>query len=259
MKLSSADITKGTTAELKTKRPAKVLATLRRPRRNREKGDSTMVQHKSMPRWAQWTAGSVLVGVAVTAGITSLVINAAHGWESGLAMAITFGLADIGKITIPMVAVAIGWSMQMRWTLVACAIVSLICAASYYLNTSGQALLNRQQAATVASDTAKRVVELEADMASANALADTETKKKGCGPKCESFRQQAQNASQQLQEAREARAAIPLRESSGLAVLASLVTHTGASEAARWENALKALLSILLLETLVYLSIPAGR
>ena len=158
-----------------------------------------------------------------------------------------------------MVAVAIGWTWQTKWTLAVCAIVSLVCAASYYLNTSGQALLNRQQAMTRANDMAKRVAELEAEMATANALADTEMRKNGCGPKCESFRQQAHNASQRLQEAREVRAAIPLREASGLAVLASLLTQVSAVEAARWETGLKALLSILLLETLVYLSIPGGQ
>ena len=166
-----------------------------------------MGNHNTMPRWGKWVAGVTLIGVAVAAGITSLVINVAHGWESGLATAITFGLADVGKIVIPMVAVAIGWSMQMRWTLVACAIVSLFCASGYYLDRSGQALLGKQHVADVAADKAKRVSELEADLARANALADAESKNKGCRDKCAAFRQQAQNASQALAGAKEAQAA----------------------------------------------------
>jgi hypothetical protein len=43
-----------------------------------------------------------------------------------------------------------------------------------------------------------------------------------------------------------------------MAVLASLVTLTSAHEAARWETGLKTLLSIILLETHVYWSIPSG-
>ena len=204
-------------------------------------------------------AGVTLVGVAVAAGITSLVINVAHGWESGLATAITFGLADVGKIVIPMVAVAIGWSMQMRWTLVACAIVSLFCASGYYLDRSGQALLGKQHVADVAADKAKRVSELEADLARANALADAESKNKGCRDKCAAFRQQAQNASQALVGAREARAASGVAETSGMAALIASLTARNESTVARWLTGLKAGLSILLLECLVYLSIPGGQ
>ena len=218
-----------------------------------------MVQHKSMPRWAQWTAGSVLVGVAVAAGVTSLVINISHGLESGLATAVTFGLADVGKIVIPMVAVAIGWTMQIHWTLVACAVVSLFCASSYYLDRSGQALLGKQHEADVAADKAKRVSELEADLARANALADAESKNKGCRDKCAAFRQQAQNASQALVGAREARAASGVAETSGMAVLLASLTARNESTVARWLTGLKAGLSILLLECLVYLSIPGGQ
>jgi hypothetical protein len=214
-----------------------------------------MANHKTLPRLGQYAAGGVLIAVAVTSGIVSLTLNAVHGFESSLATSVTFILADVAKISLPLVCGLIGWTWQTRLTLVACALVSLMAAASFYLDTSGQALLNRQHAASVASDSARQVAELESDRTRAQALADAECKA-GRGPRCREYLTQAREAADALSQARKARAGAKPAETSGLAVLASMASGTDETTAARWVTGLKALLAIVLLESLVYLSIP---
>jgi hypothetical protein len=218
-----------------------------------------MKEHRSLPRWGQWASGLTLIAVGVSAGATSLVLNTLHGYESGLATAILFALADVGKTALPIVCVAIGWTLQTRLTLAVCAVVSVTCAASYYLDNSGRQLFGQEHGAAVAADRAKSIAELEQELATANALAADEAKKRGCGEKCQAFRADAVKASQRLQDAREARAATPVAAPSGLVVLAASVASTDEFSAGRWVMGLKALLAIILLETLVYLSIPGGQ
>lgn len=217
-----------------------------------------MAEHKTLPRWGQYVAGGVLLAVAVTSGAVSLALNITHGLESSLATAITFGLADVAKISLPVVCVVIGWSWQTRITLVACALVSLLAATSYYLDTSGAALLQRQHAASVASDAGRAVTELEADKARVQMLADTECKS-GRGAKCREYLGLATVASRALADARVVRAGIIPTETSGLAALVSIASGVDIAAAARWITGLKAALSILLLESLVYLSIPGAQ
>lgn len=218
-----------------------------------------MKENISLPRWGQWACGVTLIAVAVTAGCVSLTLNVLHGLEAGLATAIAFGLADVGKICIPLVAAAIGWSMQTRLTLLACATASVLAASSYYLDQSARQLFGQEHGATVAADRAKSITELEQEVARANRLADEEAARKGCGEKCAAYRRQAEEASQRLRGVREARAATPIAAPSGLAGLAASVASTDESRAGRWLMGLKVLLAIILLESLVYLSITGGQ
>ena len=108
-----------------------------------------MKTYNSMPRGAQWAAGVTLLTVAIVAGATGLVLNVRHGLEAGLAPAVVYGLADIGKIVIPMVAVWIGWSRHMKLTAAVCVATSIWCATQTWLDVDARkSAAGEAQAAT---------------------------------------------------------------------------------------------------------------
>jgi hypothetical protein len=216
-------------------------------------------QPSRIPRWAQFLIGGVLLSIALAAGIVSLVLNVSHGLNVGLAAGITFGLADIGKIAIPIVAGIIGWSMQMRSTAIVCVLVSLFCATNYYADRHGRHLIEAQHGEAVYADKAKRISELEKSVADLGALVTAEAANGGCGPNCRALMQQASEASETLKAAREARSQAKPVEASGLAVMTSMSAGTQVEGTARGLGAVNAVLFLALLEALVWLSVPAMR
>ncbi len=200
----------------------------------------------TLPRWAHDAAGGVLMAVAVTAGGLSLTLNVAHALETGLAAGIAFGLADIGKIVIPIVAGAIGWSRQMRITAAICVAVSLWCAVNYYADRQGRELLAREHGQTVYADAEKHIAELEIEARRLSSLAAEEARRGGCGPNCRALMSQAASARQRLEAARTARAA-----------MIAAVTGTNTNRIAREIRAVKAVMFLALIEALVWLSMPA--
>ncbi len=211
----------------------------------------------TLPRWAHYAAGSVLMAVAVTAGGLSLTLNVAHGLETGPAAGIAFGLADIGKIVIPIVAGAIGWSRQMRITAAICVAVSLWCAVNYYADRQGRQLLGREHGETVYADAEKHITELETEADRLSLLAAEEAKRGGCGPNCRALTNQAASARERLEAARKARAALTPVEVSGLAAMIGAFTRRDAGRIARGLRAVKAVMFLALIEALVWLSMPA--
>jgi hypothetical protein len=218
-----------------------------------------MKQPSKLPRWAQWTIGGVLLLIALAAGIVSLVLNVSHGLNVGLAAGITFGLADIGKIAIPIVAGIIGWSMQMRSTAIVCVLVSLFCATNYYADRHGRHLIEAQHGEAVYADKAKRISELEKSVADLDALVAAEAADRGCGPNCKALQARADEATLKLQDARNARSQAKPVEASGLAVMISMSAGTQVEGTARGLGAVNAVLFLALLEALVWLSVPAMR
>ena len=218
-----------------------------------------MKQPTKLPRWAQWTIGGVLLLIALAAGIVSLVLNVSHGLNVGLAAGITFGLADIGKIAIPIVAGIIGWSMQMRATAIVCVLVSLFCATNYYADRHGRYLIEAQHGEAVYADKAKAISELETRVSSLDALVTAEAAKGGCGPNCRALMQQASEARKSLQDARDERSQAKPVEASGLAVMIAMSAGTKVEGTARGLGAVNAVLFLALLEALVWLSVPAMR
>ena len=206
----------------------------------------------------RWGGGLTLLAVAVAAGTLSLTLNVASGLETGLAAVIAFGLADVGKIVIPIVAGGLGgWTRQMKVTAAVCVAVSLWCAVNYYADHAGQALLAREHGQTVYADKARAIAELEAEAARLDALATDEAGQGGCGKNCRALNDQASAARQRLKEARTARADARPVEISGLASLIAMASGTSADEIARGIGAVKAGLFLILLECLVWLSLPA--
>jgi hypothetical protein len=216
-----------------------------------------MSKFKEMPRWAQWSAGLGLLAVAVTAGGLSLVLNVSHGLEAGIAAAIAFGLGDVGKIIIPIVAGAIGWSRQMKITSAICVAVSLWCAVNYYADHYGRDMLTKQHEQQAYGDKAKAITELEAEVSRLTKLANDEAKKGGCGKNCKAVNDQVADAQRKLADARKEKATAKPVEISGLATMIAMATNANADTVARGLGMMKAALFLLLIECLVWLSVPA--
>ncbi len=88
-----------------------------------------MSQQTSLPIWAQWTFGLALMTIAVAAGLLGLIINFTYGLQSDVKTAVLYGLADLGKIVIPVVCAAVGWRLYTRGVVLVCLAVSLWAAA----------------------------------------------------------------------------------------------------------------------------------
>ena len=211
----------------------------------------------ALPRWARYAAAGVLLAVALTAGALSLALNVMHGLEAGLAAAIAFGLADIGKILLPVVAGMIGWSRQMRATAAICVAVSLWSAVNVYLDGAGRELLVKQHGAMVYAEAEKQITELEREAASLRSLAAAEAGKGGCRQNCRALTEQASRAATELGKARAARAELRPVEISGLAAMVAIAWGEKPEGVARGIAAIKALLFLALIEVLVWLSVPA--
>lgn len=210
-----------------------------------------------VPNWAKWSAGLALLAIALAAGSLGLVLNVSHGLEAGLAAGIAFGLADGAKVLLPLAAGIVGWSRQMKITAAVCVAVSLWSAVNVYLDGAGSAFLAKQQGAEAYASQAKAIQELEAETGRLSALAAAEGKNKGCGKNCRALNEQAENARQKLSEARQARASAKPVEVSGLAGLIAMASGASADGIARGIGAVKAGLFLLLIEALVWLSLPA--
>lgn len=195
-----------------------------------------------LPRFGQAISGSVLLGIAVTAGATGLYLNVNHGLQVSVAAGVLFGLADATKIVLPIVAGAIGWSKQMKVTAVICVAVSLWCATNAYLGQAGQNIAVKQHGADQYSIAKDAVAKLEADVSKFDAQAQAEAKNKGCGKQCRFLTERADKARQSLEEARTAlKSATPVALS-GYEKISSAVT---------------AGLFLFLIEALVWLAVPA--
>lgn len=159
-----------------------------------------MKTHTSMPVWAQWAAGVTLLTVAIVAGATGLVLNVRHGLEAGIAPAIAYGLADIGKLIIPMACVWIGWNMRLKLTCALCVATSIWCATNAWLDFNARKASAGEQQATIWNGAKADADRIRADLAAisetgtsaslleaarqANARADDEKKNGGCLKRC---------------------------------------------------------------------------
>jgi hypothetical protein len=212
---------------------------------------------KMSGNWTKWTAGLALLAVALAAGALGLVLNVAHGLEAGLAAGIAFGLADGAKVLIPLTAGIIGWTRQMKITAAVCVAVSLWSAVNVYMDGAGQAILAKQHVQMAYETQAKAIAEREGDVARLTALAAEEAARGGCGKSCRAINEQIETARRRLAEAREGHAEAKPAEASGLASVIAMMSGGNADEIARGIGAVKAALFLMLIEALVWLSVPA--
>lgn len=208
---------------------------------------------RSLPRWGRLVAGGASPPRPSRLASSSTSPTA---WKPALASGITFGLADIGKMSIPVVAGVVGWSGQLRATAVVCVAVSLWCAVNYYADHHGRDLLAKSWSLNLCR-------QRQGDRrdggraASLRSLAQQEATRGGCKQACRAIMAQAESAAQRLQEACTAKVALKPVEISGLAVMVAMATGSQPESIARGIGAVKAALFLALVEVLVWLSVPA--
>lgn len=228
-----------------------------------------MTNTKPMPRWGQWAAGSVLLTVALAAGCTGLALNVQHGLAGGWAPAVVYGLADIGKMLIPLVCGFIGWRFHSRIAAAVCVATSIWCAVNAWqsVNAGKESAAVQQQTAWTASqaDAGRIRAELAsitetgtatalADAAAqATARADDEAKNGGCRKRCLDARAEAAALTERAGKA-ERRAEL---ETKLEAVTAKAESSGGPAKAAGGSGMVDALLFLALIELLVWLILPA--
>jgi hypothetical protein len=145
----------------------------------------------------------------------------------------------------------------MKLTAAVCVAVSLWSAVNVYMDGAGKAFLAKQHGQEAYETQAKAIGEREGEVARLTLLAAQEAAKGGCGRNCRAINEQIEAARQQLAEAREKRAEAKPVEASGLASVIAMLSGVKADEIARGIGAVKAALFLLLIEALVWLSVPA--
>jgi hypothetical protein len=213
-----------------------------------------MNTNKPLARWAQWSAGLALLAVALTAGGLSLAVNITAGLGVGLAVAVAYGLADCGKLLLPIVCTGIGWNVHTRGAYAVVSVVSILCAICYLADANGGQLIEREHAATVQADNAQQIAELEAELATLRKLAADEAGNGGCGPQCKALQDRADKAAQKLQDARKARAGADAVTLPGSAVLAANLAGSSENEAARSIAIAKSVAALAVMELLAHLA-----
>ncbi|MDY6960291.1 MAG: hypothetical protein SV862_00110 [Pseudomonadota bacterium] len=230
-----------------------------------------MTNSNPMPRWGQWAAGSALLAVALVAGGTGLALNVSHGLAGGWAPATVYGLADIGKMLIPFVCGFIGWTMHRKLVAAACVATSIWCAVNAWqaVNEGKQSAAVQQQTAWTASQTdAGRIraelasitetgtaATLRAAAGQATARADDEAKNGGCRKRCLDARAEAAALTERAGQA-ERRAEL---EGKLETVTAKAEASGGPAASEGGSGIVDALLFLLLIEGLVWLTLPAAE
>jgi hypothetical protein len=194
------------------------------------------------PRLGQAVSGSLLLGIAVTAGATGLYLNVNHGLQVSVAAGILFGLADLTRITLPIVCGLVGWTLQMRLVAVVCVATSLYCVLMAFNGAADKNLVVQQHAATQYALAKSDVAKLETRVAFLDDQVAKEAKNKGCGNVCKAFKEQATSARAELVTARNHLTTATPVAVSGNELLQSRITS---------------ILFLVLIESLVWMSVPA--
>jgi hypothetical protein len=196
----------------------------------------------AISRRGQVVAGVVLLSIAVTAGATGLTINVAHGLEIRPEAGILFGLADLTRIVLPIVCGIVGWTMQTRMVAVVCVATSLFCAVTAFNGGADKHLAGKQHGADQYAIAKDAVAKLEADVTKFDAQAQAEAKNGGCGKQCRFLTERADKARVALAQAQET-----LKVSKPVAI----------SENAFLTSRISSVLLLVLIESLVWMSVPA--
>jgi hypothetical protein len=138
----------------------------------RRSGDKD--HHTTLPRWAQASLGALLIAIAIAAGTATLTVNVAFGAQESQFKAFIFGLADAMKIALPLTAALSGWTWFLRLAWGTALAFSIYAALSFYMTTSGQALLNAGQTDEVRAALAASLAAAEAGLTRIQETGSTE-------------------------------------------------------------------------------------
>lgn len=211
------------------------------------------MQPTALPRWAQWTIGIGVTGIALSATALSMAVTVSYGASISPAAAAASALSDLTLAAIPIISAAFGWTPYRRALLVVCAAWSVFTAASYFADEHAAHILERTTTARHATGLAARVDDLESTLGSFRNLPATdaieqrlaivagqverEAARGGCGTECEKLvakqdritarlgrAQQRDRIAAELKAVRARASSMTPVEPSGLALLASSAT-----------------------------------
>jgi hypothetical protein len=218
-----------------------------------------MQKVSTIPNWAKWLAGLALMATALTAAGLSLAMNLSAGLAVGVAVAIAFGLSDIAKILMPVVANGIGWTKHTRSVYAVASIVSVVCACLYLADQFGEVIAAKTAAAAVTASTEQHIDDMRASLTSVRDMATEESQRGGCGPKCQALNYRAENLEIALSDAvRQRQAAKPAEATDGKAVVIAGMIGTGEAETSRATAILLILSALIISELCAHLAGPAA-
>lgn len=180
--------------------------------------------------WASLVTGLALGGIALSAMLVDLRNNWHYGQAISLELGLVMVLAAIGVTALPTAAAMRGWDWLLRLGTTACVLLTIWAAISAYADRQGREILERQ-ASNVAYESAQRdaemarqhielarseaariaetatVAELELLVREAQAAAEREANRGGCGRQCEARKSDVAAFVARLGEARAKEAA----------------------------------------------------
>lgn len=145
-----------------------------------------------------WTIGTVLFSLVFVAGGLSLYINVAVGLQMGVVAAIMLGLGDVAKMVLPITMHAVGKTVLLRslyWLVV---VASFACAFYATADMFGAKFVTDMTSKKVETIGATQLADLRASLATAREMAREESKKKGCGPKCEKLNARVESLEKEI-------------------------------------------------------------
>lgn len=194
------------------------------------------------PRIWQAISGVSLLAISLTVGLTSMRMNVNAGLQVGTESAIIFGAADAARLILPLVCGIIGWSRQLKAIAVLCVVASLFCAVTAFHSGSDQHLASKQAGAGQFEMAKADVAKADARVASLDASVAQETRNKGCGTVCKGLKEEAKQARAELSTAK------------AKLETAKPVAISGTETLESW---IKSILLLIIVEALVWLSLPA--
>jgi hypothetical protein len=238
-----------------------------------------------MKKAANIISGSTLILIGVSAGSVSLSANVGYGLEQSLVMGMVCGLAETARIVIPLVAAFKGWSHWLKTVMIVCAVTSISVALANFANMNASQLLRVENAnddhgrAKAELDRLRAEldsIQVNGDVAALEDLVATQKDKASkeagrgfCGPKCDAAEKAVAATLADLSKARrkadlEAKLALAQGkldatkkvEVSGASVMISAFTGIKAEKISLGEGFFWGLISIAVVEVLVYLGIP---
>jgi len=156
-----------------------------------------------MLNYIKYGAAALMLVIGLAAGMTSLTLNVSHGLEKAWYAAMILALADIARMSVPVIGAFKGWSRNLMVAIGALAAFSLFNIASYQANKAGAPIWESMQADVKKAERAAEIANLTVEIAgfaekrsSATLikLAEEEKKNKFCGGKCANFMSLADEA-----------------------------------------------------------------
>lgn len=151
----------------------------------------------------KYSTALLMIGIGLAAGVTSFVLNVSHGLEASIAAAVTCGLADLARCSVPVIAATRGWNTQLKYAIFVLGAFSLWNISNYVADQYGRTIWDAMQADSSKAARSAEIEDLKVKIAAfkeqgksatLRQLADDERKNKFCGPECKKYQKLADEA-----------------------------------------------------------------